>query len=116
MEPSWELYGTFLQVMREGSLSGAARVLQVAQPTVRRRVEALEEQLGATLFARAPNGLIATEAAHTLLPFATTMEATARASVRSLADVDAVAGTVRLTTSEVMGVEVVPLKLIVMVQ
>ncbi|MGK4004904.1 LysR family transcriptional regulator [Sorangium sp. So ce1036] len=32
-EPSWDLYGAFLAVMRTGSLSAAARALGVAQPT-----------------------------------------------------------------------------------
>jgi hypothetical protein len=48
-DPSWELYGTFLSVLETGSLSAAARALQVAQPTVRRRLEALEASLGAVL-------------------------------------------------------------------
>ncbi|MFQ3596558.1 MAG: LysR family transcriptional regulator [Sphingomonadaceae bacterium] len=42
--PSWELYGTFLEVMRGGSLSAASRALRVAQPTVRRRIEQLEAE------------------------------------------------------------------------
>ena len=53
LEPSWDLHETFLEVMRGGSLSAASRALGVAQPTVRRRVEALEEALGVVLFTRA---------------------------------------------------------------
>ncbi len=41
----WEQQRAFLAVLREGSLSGAARVLGVAQPTVRRRIEDLEAGL-----------------------------------------------------------------------
>ena len=33
-EPDWSLYRTFLAVLRDGSLSGAARRLGLAQPTV----------------------------------------------------------------------------------
>ena len=77
-EPSWDLYLAFLAVMRGGSLSAASRSLSVAQPTVRRQVEALEEALGVVLFTRAPNGLVPTEVAHATLPYAESMAATAR--------------------------------------
>ena len=83
-EPSWDLYGAFLAVMQGGSLSAAARSLGVAQPTVRRQVEQLEQQLGVVLFTRAPNGLVPTELARATLPYAESLAATARALVRSV--------------------------------
>jgi DNA-binding transcriptional LysR family regulator len=108
-EPSWELYETFLEVMRGGSLSAASRTLSVAQPTVRRRIEQLEEALGAVLFTRAPNGLVPTDAARTILPLAESMATNAQALVRRVsAPADADRGTVRLTTSEIVGAEVMP--------
>ncbi|MCB9600713.1 MAG: LysR family transcriptional regulator [Sandaracinus sp.] len=108
-EPSWELYETFLEVMREGSLSGASRTLGVAQPTVRRRVESLESALDAVLFTRAQNGLVPTEAAHAMWPHAEAMAMTARALSRAVsAPHDAERGTVRVTASEVIGAEVLP--------
>ena len=108
-EPSWELYWTFLAVVREGSLSGAARALELAQPTVRRRIEELEEALGVVLFTRATNGLVPTDAALATLPHAEAMAASARALVRTLsAPADAARGTVRITASEIIGVEVLP--------
>ncbi len=55
---SWDLLGSFLAVMRTGSLSGASRTLGVAQPTVRRQIEKLEEVLGAVLFTRSQGGLV----------------------------------------------------------
>lgn len=107
--PSWELYGTFLEVMRGGSLSAAARALRVAQPTVRRRIEELEEALGVVLFTRAPNGLVPTEAALATLPYAEAMASTAEALTRAVSGPPhAERGTVRVTTSEVVGVEVMP--------
>jgi DNA-binding transcriptional LysR family regulator len=107
--PSWELYGTFLEVMRQGSLSGAARTLSVAQPTVRRRVAALEGLLGSPLFSRSPNGLLPTDVARRILPFAETMEATSRSLVRAAsADPEVVQGTVRIAVTELVGVEVLP--------
>lgn len=108
-EPSWDLYLAFLAVMRGGSLSAASRSLSVAQPTVRRQVEALEEALGVVLFTRAPNGLVPTEVAHATLPYAESMAATAKALVRSVSGPAAEErGTVRVTTSEVVGAEVMP--------
>lgn len=108
-EPSWDLYGAFLAVMRGGSLSAAARSLGVAQPTVRRQIEQLEASLGVVLFTRAPNGLVPTELAHATLPYAESLAATARALVRSVsAPVTADRGTVRISCSEVVGAEVLP--------
>jgi DNA-binding transcriptional LysR family regulator len=108
----WELYRAFLGVLREGSLSGAARALGVAQPTVGRHVAALEAALGLVLFTRSQTGLLPTEAAHALRTHAEAMESTAAALERvasGLRDgVEAVAGTVRISVSEVVGVEVMP--------
>jgi DNA-binding transcriptional LysR family regulator len=106
---SWDLLGAFLAVMRTGSLSGAARALGVAQPTVRRQIEQLEEALGVVLFTRSQTGLVATETAAASLPYAESMAGVADALVRSVsAPVDSEHGTVRVTCSEVVGVEVLP--------
>lgn len=108
-DPSWALHETFLAVMHGGSLSAAARSLGVAQPTVRRRIEALEDALGAVLFTRSQNGLLPTAASAAMLPHAETMAATARALARSVSGpTDAERGTVRLSTSHVVGLEVLP--------
>lgn len=107
-EPSWELFGAFLATVEEGSLSGAARRLGVAQPTVRRHIEALEEGLGVALFTRAPNGLLPTEVALTVVPHAQAIAASARAFVRSASETDVARGTVRVAASEIVGVEVLP--------
>src|SRR5580692_4930945 len=99
---SWDLLGSFLAVMRAGSLG-------VAQPTVRRQIEKLEEILGAVLFTRSQTGLTPTETATTTLPYAESMASVAEALVRSAsAPSGAEQGTVRLTCSEVVGVEVLP--------
>lgn len=108
----WELYRAFLGVLREGSLSGAARALGVAQPTVGRHVAALEGALGLVLFTRSQTGLLPTEAAHALRPHAEAMEHTAAALERAASGlrerVDAATGTIRISVSEVVGVEVMP--------
>jgi DNA-binding transcriptional LysR family regulator len=107
--PNWDLYWTFLHVIRHGSLSAAARELGLTQPTVGRHIDTLEDLIGAQLFTRSPNGLLATDAALELQPYAAAMAANAAALVRlATAQRDAVEGTVRIGASEVIGTEVLP--------
>ena len=95
--------------MRTGSLSGASRALGVAQPTVRRQIEALEEALGVVLFTRSQTGLVPTDTATASLPYAESMAGVADALVRSVsAPAEAEQGTVRVTCSEIVGAEVLP--------
>ncbi|MBO9689907.1 MAG: LysR family transcriptional regulator [Mitsuaria chitosanitabida] len=106
---AWEWYRSFLGVLREGSLSGAARALDLTQPTVGRHVAALEAQVGQSLFVRTPAGLLPTEAALSLRPYAEAMDSTAAALERTArSHGDGVRGVVRVTASEVVGVEVLP--------
>ncbi|OWQ85078.1 LysR family transcriptional regulator [Roseateles aquatilis] len=106
---AWEWYRSFLGVLREGSLSGAARALDLTQPTVGRHVAALEAQVGQSLFVRTPSGLSPTEAAQALRPYAEAMDSTAAALERTArSHGDGVRGVVRVTASEVVGVEVLP--------
>jgi DNA-binding transcriptional LysR family regulator len=109
LDAGWELYRSFLAVLSEGSLSGAARALGVAQPTVGRHVFALEKVLGLSLFTRSQTGLIPTEAARALQGHAEAMSSAA-AALRRTAESEGkgVAGTVRVTASETIGVEVIP--------
>ncbi len=108
-EPDWSLYRTFRAVLLAGSFSAAARQLGLTQPTVARHVEALERTIGRALFLRSPRGLEPTEAARALAPFADTLAATAAALLRAASGTaNAVAGTVRVSASEVVGVEHLP--------
>jgi DNA-binding transcriptional LysR family regulator len=100
---SWDLLGSFLAVMRTGSLSGASRSLGVAQPTVRRQIEKLEEVLGAVLFTRSQAGLVPTDTALATMPYAESMAGVAEALVRSAtAPSDGERGTVRVTCSDMV--------------
>ncbi|RYC11949.1 LysR family transcriptional regulator [Ciceribacter ferrooxidans] len=106
---SWDHYRTFLAVLEEGSLSGAARVLGLTQPTVGRHLDALDAASGTPLFLRTPRGLLPTETALQMKRHAETMAATAAALSRmASAAPDEVKGTVRISASEVIGVEVLP--------
>jgi DNA-binding transcriptional LysR family regulator len=105
----WELLRSFLGVMQEGSLSGAARALGITQPTVGRHVTALEKDLGIALFTRSQLGLLPTEAAAELLRYAESMESTVAAFERAAAGHGkGPRGTVRVTASEVVALEVLP--------
>jgi DNA-binding transcriptional LysR family regulator len=109
IEPSWELLRTFLEVVRDGSLSGAARRLGLTQPTIGRHVDALEAAFGLPLFTRSPQGLMPTSAALNLLPHAESMAAAAAALQRAASGEAATdRGTVRITASEIIGCEVLP--------
>jgi DNA-binding transcriptional LysR family regulator len=109
MEMNWDYYRTFLAVLREGSLSAAARSLGLTQPTVGRHVDALEEASGEPLFLRTPKGLLPTEIALQMRPHAEAMAATAAALERAASgSVDRISGTVRISASEVIGIEVLP--------
>ena len=106
---SWDHYRSLLAVLNEGSLSGAARQLGLSQPTIGRHIEALESELGAALFTRSASGLAPTETALALRPHAEAMSAAAEALARTASgEADAVRGTIRITASDVVSVEVLP--------
>jgi DNA-binding transcriptional LysR family regulator len=108
--PDWDLWRSFLAVLDAGSLSGAARTLNIAQPTVGRHIEALEAALGAgPLFTRSPGGLRPTRTAEALGPHARTMATAAETLVRTASgDAEGVRGVIRLTASEIAAVHVLP--------
>jgi DNA-binding transcriptional LysR family regulator len=106
---SWELYLSFLSVLKEGSLSGAARALGMTQPTVGRHIAALEGALGVALFTRSQAGLMPTEVALALRTHAEAMESTAASLQRTaMSQGEGVRGVVRVSASEVISVEVLP--------
>jgi DNA-binding transcriptional LysR family regulator len=108
-QPGWELYRSFLAVIRDGSLSGAARNLALTQPTIGRHIDALEQMLGVALFTRSPHGLTPTASALDLVPHAEAMAAAAEALIRAASgEADEPRGVVRLTAAELVGVEVLP--------
>jgi DNA-binding transcriptional LysR family regulator len=108
-DPDWALYRTLLSVLDEGSLSGAARALGLTQPTVARHIDALEAALGVDLFMRSQRGLEPTDLAFSLHSQAQIMATTAAALLRTASGTTGdVAGTVRITASDVVGVEHLP--------
>src|SRR5262249_60994041 len=95
-DPAWDYYRTFLYVLRNGSLSAAARELRLTQPTVGRQIAALEKSLGGkALFTRSPSGLLPTRTALELQSHAETMAATAAMMLRASAGAGPIDGTVQ---------------------
>jgi DNA-binding transcriptional LysR family regulator len=106
--PEWTDLRFFLELARSGTLSGASRRLEVEHTTVARRIDRLEQQLGATLFDRSREGYELTEMGQAVLPHAESMEAAVLAAQDQLSGNDvAVRGVVRLGVPEVLGVRVI---------
>jgi DNA-binding transcriptional LysR family regulator len=108
-DANWEFYRSFLGVLENASLSGAARALGIAQPTVGRHIAALEKTLRLALFTRSPQGLTPTDAALELRGYAEAMRSNAAAMVRAAGSQgERVRGTVRISAGELVGIEVLP--------
>jgi DNA-binding transcriptional LysR family regulator len=108
-EADWNFYRSLLAVLRTGSLSAAARMLRLTQPTLGRHIAELEEMLGVTLFVRSPQGLAPTEAALAMRDDLEAAETAFEAAIReSSGSAEDERGVVRLTASEIVGCEVLP--------
>lgn len=97
----WNRARAFLVTAEEGSLSAAARALGLAQPTLSRQVEALQQELGVVLFERFGRGLELTPAGASLLAHVRTMGAGAMAlSIAAQGQSDQIAGPVMISASD----------------
>ncbi|MCE9523852.1 MAG: LysR family transcriptional regulator, partial [Alphaproteobacteria bacterium] len=81
----WSDIRVFLAIAREGTLGAAARKLGQTQPTMGRRLRALEAALGNKLFQRTTSGFALTDEGTALLPPAERMEEEALAIERQVA-------------------------------
>ncbi|MGJ8528898.1 LysR family transcriptional regulator [Maritalea sp.] len=113
-EPDWFLWRSFLSVMDEGSLSGAARALGASQPTIGRHVEELENCLDAVLFDRTGRGLKPTSVAHQLVePVRHAKAALAEAQLAVTGATQMLDGTVRITASQIISHNILPKLLVI---
>lgn len=86
----------------EGSFSAAARALGLTQPTLGRQVDALEKELGVTLFERVGGGLTLTRGGLDLLEHVRSMgQAANGVSLAASGQSQTLAGTIAITASEV---------------
>jgi DNA-binding transcriptional LysR family regulator len=81
----WSDLRIFLAIAREGTLGGAARKLGLTQPTMGRRLRALETAVGQTLFQRTADGFVLTDEGNAVLGHAERMEEEALTIQRQLA-------------------------------
>lgn len=103
----WSDLRLFLAIAREGTLVAAARTLALTQPTMGRRLRALEEAVGHPLFQRTRAGFVLTDDGATLLGHAERMEEEALAIERRLAgQAQQLEGTLRITSSDWFGAHV----------
>lgn len=99
----------FRAVMREGTLTAAARLLNVSQPALSQLLLHAEDQLGFRLFNRAGGRLVATAEAVRLFPEADRLHAGLDALRRMALDLrDGKTGTLRLAASAPPALSFVP--------
>jgi DNA-binding transcriptional LysR family regulator len=103
----WSDLPIFLAIAREGTLGAAARLLKQTQPTMGRRLRALERSAGTTLFQRTSDGFVLTDEGQSLFAHAVRMEEEAHAMQRELAgSVKGLDGLLRLSCSDWFGTTV----------
>jgi DNA-binding transcriptional LysR family regulator len=100
----WDNVRFFLAAARAGSLNAAAKSIGASQPTMSRRIAALEANVGAALFDRHRDGLALTDTGRAIMERALALEEAALALDRKiLAQSEGIAGTVRVTATEGIG-------------
>ncbi|MDR3415898.1 MAG: LysR family transcriptional regulator [Nevskia sp.] len=106
---AWDDLRTVLAVARAGSLSGAARQLQVEHSTVFRRLRAIEKRFGAALFERTRNGYAPTAHGEAAAESARLMEEAALTAERRIMGADVrLSGVVRIAASEMFACYLLP--------
>lgn len=101
--PNWDDLRLFAAIAAEGSLSAAARRLKLSQPTMGRRLQALEERMGAKLLERLGGGpggnYVLTPKGAELLPLVERMVEAGEAIERARPDfAEDATGTVRVAS------------------
>jgi DNA-binding transcriptional LysR family regulator len=105
----WNQVRAFYVAVEEGSLSGAARVLNSSQPTIGRQISALEESLGITLVERSVKGLQITQEGRDLVEYVQAMsEAASMISIVADSRSQEVSGPVAITATDLLSTNVLP--------
>jgi len=102
----WDDMKYFLAMAEEGSLSAAARKLTVSQPTLSRRLTALEDDIGAELFSRTRTGLEMTSLGEELVQHARHMQDDVHSVERLITGHDSnLKGSVTISCIDIIGTE-----------
>lgn len=106
---NWSDYPILLAVAETGSLTAAGRKLSMSQPTVGRRIRALEDHFGTPLLKKEDGELVPTSFGHSMLDHIRRMQDEASAIDRSSATLEnSLAGVVRLSATEGIGTAWLP--------
>jgi DNA-binding transcriptional LysR family regulator len=106
LDEDWASACVFLAVARAGSMLAAAKTLARSQPSISRVIHRLEEQSGQRLFVRHARGVRLTHVGEALLAHAERADASLRHFERIARGKAGVEGTLRIATTEFLGVEV----------
>ncbi|WP_338518201.1 LysR family transcriptional regulator [Alteromonas gracilis] len=109
MDFDWNDAKAFLRTAETGSLTAASKILRTSQPTVGRRISALEKNLGIVLFERSKNNLFLTPQGERIVEVLQGMEKVASETIivakgATLAHI----GTVTIAVSEIGAVFTMP--------
>jgi DNA-binding transcriptional LysR family regulator len=100
----WSDVRIFLAIARCRTLGAAAKRVGQTQPTMGRRLRALEEALGHTLFQRTSDGFVLTDEGAAVLAYAERMEEEALGFTRALAGKETqLTGLLRISSSDWFG-------------
>ena len=103
----WSDVKIFLAIARNGTLGAAARALGQSQPTMGRRLKALEAAVGHALFQRTSDGFVLTDEGSAVLQHAERMEEEAVSFERELdGQGKQLEGTLRIASSDWFGTHV----------
>ena len=105
----WNRARAFLVTAEEGSLSAAARAMGMTQPTLGRQVDALERELGVTLFQRLGRGLVLTPGGYELLVHVKAMgDAAGKVSLNAFGQSQSIEKTICISASETYAAMLLP--------
>lgn len=107
MSDRWQEMAVFVRVADGGSLSRAARELNLSQPSVTRIIGSLEARLGATMLLRTTRGIALTEAGAVYLERAKRLLAELEEAEQETRGVDSLQGMIRLAAPVLYGARVI---------
>lgn len=100
---------SFLEVARQGNMRRAAETIYISQPTLTARIQALEAELGATLFRRSRSGMTLTAAGRAFVPYAERALESLRGGTALVRDVErGVAGELAIGAAAAVSAYVLP--------
>lgn len=99
---------TYVEIVKQGGISAAARRLSVSQPAVSRRIRKMEDELGVSLLHRTPGMFAPTRAGLELLQFAQQVLSDYESLKRSFRQARSIKGILNISASTTPGEHIVP--------